>query len=255
METLRKKLATEAVRAATADMFAPRTRLRARPSGGSDKSEIAMEVTSNGFTSRHRNGSTVSRNTSTDSPVCVMDPRKERLMLIFDDQNEENDENPNNEIKEDDQDGWEDQEDDEGEEVDELQDDSSLIAESDTEEAKRGGRKRRRRASPPTRISARKRPRRDAEEAAKTNGTKTNGAGPVPEGTKLKSSKGQNTKFWYFEEGSAAPAKRPPEMLDDPDAMLKRRRSTKKDLDISMNSTTIPHVEQTTIPAGVVKSE
>jgi len=133
---------------------------------------------------------------------------------------------------EDDHDPYNDVEDDEGEEVDELQDDSSLIVESDSEEGGRNsGRKRRRKTTPPTRVSARKRPRRDDDAAAKQNGTKVNGNLALAEGPKvnLKGSKGQNTKFWYFEEGDAAPAKRPPEMLDDPDAMLKRRRSSKKE--------------------------
>lgn len=138
-----------------------------------------------------------------------------------------------------------------GEEVDELQDDSSLNAESDAEEGRRRGRKRRRRLTPPTRVSARKRPRRDEEDVTKQNGTKLNGnaALPVAPKTGLKGNKGQSTKFWYFEEGSAAPAKRPPEMLDDPDAMLKRRRPAKKPSEpgISMQSMLVPPVDQVEI--------
>lgn len=214
VETSRKKLAAEQERAATVAMYAPRTRLRGRLGVGSDRDEQDTDVASNGRPGRQRNGSTASRNTSMGS-------------LNGDIYNDEL-----HETKHNDQDGWDDLEDDDVEEVDELQDDSSLIAESDIEEAKRGGRKRRRRASPPTRTSARKRPRRDGDEATKQNGLKVNGAGPPPEVTKIKAGKGQSTKFWYFEEGSAAPAKRPPEMLDDPDAMLKRRRSTKKDKSI-----------------------
>jgi hypothetical protein len=164
----------------------------------------------------------------------------------------------------DDRDPYEEMEDDDdadgGEEVDELQDDSSLNAESDAEEARRGGRKRRRRLTPPTRVSARKRPRRD-EEATKQNGTKANATAPLPVAPKagLKGSKGQSTKFWYFEEGSAAPAKRPPEMLDDPDAMLKRRRPAKKgekpsESGLSMQSMLVPpvaQVESTAQPVGL----
>jgi len=163
-----------------------------------------------------------------------------------------------------DRDPYEEMEDDDdldgGEEVDELQDDSSLNVESDAEEERRSGRKRRRRLTPPTRVSTRKRPRRDEGEATKQNGAKVNGNAALPVAPKagLKGSKGQSTKFWYFEEGSAAPAKRPPEMLDDPDAMLKRRRPGKKgerpsEPSISMQSMLVPpvaQVESTAQPVG-----
>lgn len=131
-------------------------------------------------------------------------------------------------------------------EVDELQDDSSLNPDSD-EEAGPKGRKRRRRPTPPqqkpTRISARKKPRREEPEKPNLNGTKApnspakvNGTAPVPPKESqspvpkpqpttptLKATKGQNTKYWFYEEDDGIPKKRP-EMLDDPDAVLRRRK-------------------------------
>ncbi|KAG8832473.1 hypothetical protein FRC17_001294 [Serendipita sp. 399] len=44
----------------------------------------------------------------------------------------------------------------------------------------------------------------------------------------LKGSKGRNTKYWYFDE-VGEPSKRPAEMVDDPDAVLKRRRAKGKE--------------------------
>lgn len=122
------------------------------------------------------------------------------------------------------------------EEIDELQDDSSLLNESNDEDSTRNGKKRRRRPSPPdrkpTRVSARKRQRREEPEVTKVNGDiprKSNGhtAGLEPTLARLKGSKGQNTKFWYYEEGDSAPSKRP-EMLDDPEKMIKRSRKSEK---------------------------
>jgi hypothetical protein len=119
------------------------------------------------------------------------------------------------------------------EELDELQDDSSLIVESDDGVTK-GGKKRRRRSTPPltkpTRISTRKKQKREEQSVVISNGPKVNGQPPAdvkPPHT-LKKSKGQDTKFWYFEESTGAPSKRPPEMVDDPDAVLKTRRTRKK---------------------------
>jgi hypothetical protein len=115
------------------------------------------------------------------------------------------------------------------EEIDELQDDSSLLDESDEEEDSRAGKKRRRKPSPPlkrkpARISSRKRPRRETAETTKVNGHATGAEIPL---ARLKGSKGQNTKFWYYEEGDSAPSKRP-EMLDDPEKMIKRGRKSEK---------------------------
>lgn len=132
-------------------------------------------------------------------------------------------------------------------EVDELQDDSSLNpASSDEEVDHRKGRKRRRKATPPlhkpTRASARKRPRREEPEKSNTNGTtatspvnaKANGTvtsptephlQPVPPTLKVP----KNTKFWFYDADDGIPKKRP-EMLDDPDAVLRRRKKAANDL-------------------------
>jgi hypothetical protein len=134
-------------------------------------------------------------------------------------------------------------------EVDELQDDSSLNPGSDEEMDHRKGRKRRRKATPPlykpSRASARKRPRREEPEKSNTNGTgatspvtaKANGTVtsptepyPQPVQPTLKVPKArQNTKFWFYDEVDGIPKKRP-EMLDDPDAVLRRRKKAANDL-------------------------
>lgn len=130
------------------------------------------------------------------------------------------------------------------EELDELQDDSSLIAESD-DGGTRGGKKRRRRPTPPsikpTRVSTRKKQKREEQSTVISNGTQVNGqpTTSVKPVHAPKNSKGQDNKFWYYEESIAAPSKRPPEMLDDPDAVLKARRGKKK-VDAMLDQTIDP---------------
>jgi hypothetical protein len=131
-------------------------------------------------------------------------------------------------------------------EVDELQDDSSLNPASDEEVGHSKGRKRRRKATPPlhkpTRASARKKPRREEPEKSNANGTsatspvtaKANGIvasatephlQPVPRAHKVP----KNSKFWFYDQDDGIPKKRP-EMLDDPDAVLRRRKKAANDL-------------------------
>lgn len=147
----------------------------------------------------------------------------------------------------------EDESDDNGEEIDELEDDSSLDGGSDNDPVqgtKRNGRKRPRPSGLPereTRTSTRKKPRREentnGDTSRPTNGRPAakRGRPPAPPDTvHLKGSKGRPTKFWYFEEGDGAPAKRP-EMLDDPDKMLRKRprKSDKGSGDASERATSL----------------
>lgn len=136
-------------------------------------------------------------------------------------------------------------------EYDELQDDPSLIIESDAER-KPAGKKRRRRLTPvsqkPTRVSARKRARHgEAEGSAPTEiapALAMNGHGPQSEPNDdvaplepkqpEKSAKGRNAKFWYFDQVEGPPAKRP-DMVDNPDAILKRKRTRKTTLPIELD--------------------
>ena len=126
-------------------------------------------------------------------------------------------------------------------EYDELQDDTSLIIESDGEN-KPIGKKRRRRLTPvsqkPTRVSARKKARHGEaevsapiESTAPANGhtvqSEPSGEVAIPDLKPVnKGSKGKGAKFWYFDEVEGPPAKRP-DMVDNPDAILKRKRTKK----------------------------
>ncbi|KAG8824781.1 hypothetical protein FRC19_001075 [Serendipita sp. 401] len=120
---------------------------------------------------------------------------------------------------------------------------------------KKRPKKRRRHTSPatgkPTRASARKKQLTDEMEGVQANGFETqesvevvvdaamgltttdSGMEMAPQSLSstevmhgLKGGRGKNTKFWYFDE-VGAPSKRPAEMVDDPDAVLKRRRAKK----------------------------